>query len=62
MEIQELRQLTVKKLWAKLREIRRILAVTKFHVKTGREQDSSKIGKIKRMIAQILTILHNEKK
>ena len=62
MQIQELRQLTVKKLWVKLREVRRALAVTKFHVKTGREQDSSKIGKFKQLIARILTILHNEKK
>jgi len=62
MEIQELRQLTPKKLWKQLKDIRRNLAVIRFHIKTGKEQDTSKVGKIKKTIAQILTILHNEKK
>ena len=62
MKIQELRQLTPKKLWKQLAETRRTLAVKRFHVKTGQDQKTSDVRDLKKTIAQILTILHNEKK
>lgn len=59
MTIQEIRQLTPKKMWAKLREMRRTLAVTKFHAATGQEQDTAKMRKIKKTIARIKTVVNN---
>ena len=61
MKIAELRQLTPKKLWEALRKTRRELAVTRFHVKTGQEQNTAKISKQKKTIAQILTLLNTKK-
>lgn len=61
MKIQELRQLTVKKLWKQLNETRRALAVKRFHVKTGQDQKTSDVRDLKKTIARILSILHNEK-
>ena len=61
MKIQELRQLTTKKLWEQLKKARRDLAVTRFHVKTGQSQDTAKIAKLKKSVAQILTLLNNSK-
>lgn len=61
MKIQELRQLTPKKLWKQLRDTRRALAVKRFHVKTGQDQKTSDIRGLKKTIARILSILHNEK-
>ena len=61
MKIQELRQLTTKKLWEQLKKTRRDLAVTRFHVKTGQSQDTAKIAKLKKSVAQILTLLNNSK-
>ena len=61
MKIAELRQLTSKKLWGALRAAQRELAVTRFHVKTGQEQNTAKISKQKKMIAQIMTLLNTKK-
>ena len=61
MKISELRQLTPKKLWATLRKTRRELAVTRFHVKTGQEQNTAKIKTQKKLIAQTLTLLNQAK-
>ncbi len=57
MKVQELRQLTPKKLWELLKKTRRELAVTKFQSKTGREKNSSNIKKQKKTISRVLTIL-----
>ncbi|MCK5460893.1 50S ribosomal protein L29 [Candidatus Gracilibacteria bacterium] len=62
MKIQELRQLTQKKLNDKLATLRRALAVKRFHSKTGQDQKTSNIRELKKTIARILTILRNEKK
>ena len=61
MKISELRQLTPKKLWATLHKTRRELAVTRFHVKTGQEQNTAKIKTQKKLIAQTLTLLNQAK-
>ena len=61
MKISELRQLTPKKLWATLRKTRRELAVTRFHIQTGQEQNTAKIQKQRKLIAQILTLLNSKK-
>ena len=61
MKISELRQLTPKKLWETLRKTRRDLAVTRFHVQTGQEQNTAKIKKQRKLIAQILTLLNSKK-
>lgn len=62
MKIAELRQLTPKKLWALVKKSRHDLAVSRFHAKTGQNQDTAKIGKLRKVIARGLTILNNEKK
>ncbi len=61
MKIQEIRQLTSKKLWEQLKKTRRELAVTRFHVRTGQSQDTAKIAKLRKTVAQILTLLNNGK-
>ncbi len=61
MNIAELRQLTTKKLWVALKKARRELAVTRFHVQTGQEQNTAKIKKQKKLIAQISTLLNAKK-
>jgi ribosomal protein L29 len=58
MKIQELRQLTPKKLKEALQKARRDLAVTRFHVRTGQNQKTSQIGELKTLIARILTLLN----
>jgi len=57
MKIQELRQLTPKKLSKELEKARRDLAVARFSVKTGKNQNVAQIGKLRRFVAQILTLL-----
>lgn len=59
MKIQELRQLTPKKLREQLVKSRRAYAVKKFHVKTQQDQKTSELKGLKKMIAQILTLLNN---
>lgn len=61
MKIAELRQMSAKDLWKKLSEIRRDRSVARFHVKTGQEQNTAKIRKAARLVAQIKFLLHNEK-
>ena len=60
MTIQELRQLTPKKLWAQLQKTRRELATTKFHIQTGQAQDTHNIKRLRRFVARIQTLLHNK--
>lgn len=62
MKTQELRQLTTDKLKAKLDEVSRKLAVVRFHLKTGQENDTAQVKKMRRQVAQIKTLLHNEAK
>lgn len=62
MKIQELRQMNAKKLWEQLRKVQRELAVARFHVKTQQSADTAQIGKKRRMIAQIKTLLNNQAK
>ncbi len=60
MKVSELRQMTPKKLWAELKKRRRDKAVAKFHTVTGQNQDTSKIKKNKKAIAQINTVLREK--
>ena len=61
MKIQELRQLTPKKLVAELSKARRELAATRFHVKTGQNQNTAEVKKLRNVIARILTLLSAQK-
>ncbi len=56
MKIEELRQLTPKKLLEQLKKTYRELAKTRFHVQTGQEKNTAEIRKQRRAIAQIKTI------
>jgi len=58
MKIQELRQLTAKKLAKELAKTRRDLAVARFSIKTGKNQNVAQIKKLRLMVAQIMTLLH----
>ncbi len=62
MTIQELRQLTPKKLWKELIKNRRALAVKRFHTRTGQDQKTSDLKELKKTIARILTLLNNTSK
>ncbi len=57
MNIQELRQLTPKKLTAELDRTRRAFAVAKFQIRTGKNQNNAELGKLRRIIARILTLV-----
>ncbi len=57
MNIQELRQLTPKKLWKALADARRALAVKRFHMKTGQDQKTSDVKTLRKEVARILTLL-----
>lgn len=59
MDIQEIRQLTPKKLIEALKKARRDLAVARFHVKTGQNQNTAQLKKLRKTIARILTSLNN---
>ena len=61
MNIQELRQLSPKKLREELQKKRRELAVEKFHVRTGQNQNTAQIKQLKKVIARILTLLNAQK-
>lgn len=61
MKTSELRQMTDKKLHGELKKAKRDKAVAKFHAKTGQNQDTAKIGKLKKLIAQIKTLLQERK-
>ncbi len=60
MKIQELRQMTVKKLYEQLRKTQREMAVVRFHVKTQQSADTSQISKKRRLVARIKTLLNNQ--
>ncbi len=62
MTIQELRQLTSKKLWKELIKTRRALAVKRFHARTGQDQKTSDVTGLRKTIARILTLLNNTSK
>lgn len=57
MKISELRQLTPKKLLEELEKAERALAVSRFHVKTGQNQNVAEIKKLRNTIARIKTLL-----
>ena len=60
MEISEMRQLTLDKLRVAVKKAKRDLAVSRFHVQTGQNQDVAGIKKKRQAVAQLLTVL-NEK-
>lgn len=57
MKIQELRQMTEKKLHEKLIKTRRELNSSKFRAKAGQNQNTAQVTKLRKMIAKIMTIL-----
>jgi len=57
MKTQELRQLSPIKLYEELNKAIRELASTRFHVRTGKNQNIAEIKKFKTTIAQIKTLL-----
>ena len=61
MKIQELRQMTVAKLVELLKKTRREAASAKFRLNTGQNQDSAAFKKMRKMVAQIKTLLHEQK-
>lgn len=61
MKIQELRQMTAVKLTELLKKTRRESASAKFRINTGQNQDSAAFKRMRKMIAQILTLLHEQK-
>lgn len=56
MKIQELRQLSAKKLQEELQKTERELTMTRFHTRTGLNQDTAKVAKLRKMVAQIKTL------
>lgn len=60
IEISEMRQLTLDKLRVAVKKAKRDLAVSRFHVQTGQNQDVAGIKKKRQAVAQLLTVL-NEK-
>lgn len=61
MKIQELRQMTTTKLVELLKKTRREAASAKFRIYTGQNQDSASLKKMRTLIAQIKTLLHEQK-
>jgi large subunit ribosomal protein L29 len=57
MKAQELRDLTVDELEQKLGELKRKLLNLRFQLASGQLQNTAEIGKTKRDIARVLTIL-----
>lgn len=57
MKVQELRQMTEKNLNKELKKARRELGTSKFRAKTGQNQNTAQISKLRKMIARIMTIL-----
>ncbi len=57
LTIQELRSSTKKELLQELDKTRKDFLKIRINVKTKHEKDQSKVGKIKRYVAQILTAL-----
>ena len=61
MKIQELRQMTMAKLVELLKKTRRDAAGAKFRLNTGQNQNSAEFKGMRKMIAQIKTLLHEQK-
>lgn len=61
MKIQELRQMTETKLNEELIKAREELFAARFKSKTGVNQDTSRVTKLRKMIAQILTLINEIK-
>ena len=61
MKVQELRQMTEKKLYQELLKTRRELGTSEFRVKTGQNQNTAQVTKLRKKIARILTILNEMK-
>lgn len=57
MKTNDFRQMTPVQLFGKLRELRRALAVKKFHVATGQDKNASVISTTKKDIARIQTVI-----
>lgn len=62
MKLYELKQLDMKKLFAALQGARRELAVVRFQVRTGVSSDVAKIRKLRKLVAQILTLMSFKQK
>lgn len=60
MKIQELRQMTLVQLQEKLKKTERELARVRFHVRTGQNQNTAQIKKLRLLVAQIKTLLRDE--
>ncbi len=56
MKIKEIRQLSETKLKELLKKTRREWSVARFHVNTGQNQNTAQLKKLKKNIAQILTL------
>ena len=61
MKIQELRQMTTAKLIVLLKNTRREAAAARFRLNTGQNQNSAALKKMRIMIAQINTLIHEQK-
>ena len=61
MKIQELRQMTTVKLVELLKKTRREASTTRFRLTTGQNQNSAAFKKMRTLIAQIKTLLHEQK-
>lgn len=61
MKIQELRQMTVAKLVELLKKTRREASTARFRIATGQNQNSAALKKMRTLIAQIKTLLHEQK-
>lgn len=61
MKIQELRQMTVEKLVELLKKTRREAATARFRLTTGQNQNSAAFKQMRMLIAQIKTLLHEQK-
>jgi len=57
MSVSELRQLPPKKLGETLGKLKRELAVSKFHVQTGQNQNTADLKKKRQTIARAQTVL-----
>lgn len=62
LSIQELRSSTLKELFQELEKTRKELLKARVSVKTKHEKNTSKVQKIKRYVAQVITILKEAEK
>ncbi len=61
MKIQELRQMTTGKLIELLKKTKREASTTRFRLTTGQNQNSAALKNMRKQIAQIKTLLHEQK-